>query len=131
MKSLISLSLWLLWSQAIVAVGQDQKWLNVPDTPLEFSLLANKYTLALTNVSHRATVRHTLGCVDGKSHKIVRKLRTITVRLEPGQLSAGNLDSYISEFAACGASHSTLSVIRVTFGDGSAWSYKPERRAHP
>jgi hypothetical protein len=103
---------------------QEQKWLNVPDAPLDFSLLANQYTLGLTNVSGETTVKHRLGCVDRGSLNIVRKLRTITVTLEPGQASFGNLDSYRGDFAVCEASHSALSVIRVEFADGHSWKHK-------
>lgn len=116
----------MVFSNVTVAANREElKWLNLPDTPLEFSLLDNKYTLALTNVSDMATVKHTLGCVIRESHKVARKLRTITVTLEPGQSSAGNLDSYASEFAACQTSHSALSVIRVTFADGHSWRHNP------
>jgi hypothetical protein len=119
----------VLWLQA--AHGTDaakQKWLNVPDTPLRFTLLANEYTLALTNVSNKATQRHTLGCVSRESHKVIRKLRTVAIPLDPGKSSAGNLDSYGGDLDTCESSHSALAVIGATFADGQSWRYNPKSR---
>jgi hypothetical protein len=122
------LSLWFLWSQAnLAACAQEQKWLNVPDAPLEFALLANGYTLSLTNVSSTAIQKHTLGCVDPRSLKMTRKLRTVTVGLEPGKSSFGNLSSYGGDLATCKTLHSALSVIGVTFTDGHTWEHPTNR----
>ena len=106
--------------------AQDQKWLNAPDTPLKFALLANGHTLSLTNVSSKAIQKHTLGCVNPSSHKVTLKLRTTSVALEPGKSSFGNLSSYGRDLATCKASHSALAVIAVSFTDGQSWDYKPD-----
>jgi len=120
------LTTWLLWSQAILAThAQEQRWLNVPDTPLKFSLLANKRSFALTNVSSKVVQRHTLGCVDRHSGRVTRKLRVDTISLAPGVSSLGELYSYQGDLDACEALHSALSVIAVTFADGRTWKYKP------
>lgn len=118
------LSLCFLCSQTTVSSrAQDQNWLNVPDAPLKFALLANGYTLSLTNVSSTAIEKHTLGCVNPESRKVTRKLRTVSVALEPGKSSFGNLSSYGGDLATCRALHSSLSVIRVKFKDGHTWKY--------
>jgi hypothetical protein len=119
-------AVWLVCSSLMAATdAQEQKWLNLPDTPLKFALLANGYTLSLTNVSNGAIQRHTLGCVNRSSHKVTRKLRTAAVTLEPGKSSFGNLGSYAGDFSVCEASHSALSVIGVQFADGHSWKHKP------
>jgi hypothetical protein len=119
------LGVWLLCSTLVVATdAEGQKWLNLPDTPLKFALLANGYTLSLTNVSSKRTKRYTLGCVDWDSHKVTRKLRAAAVKLGPGKSSFGNLGSYAADFEACETSHSALSVIAVEFADGHSWMHK-------
>lgn len=122
------LSLWFLSSQAgLVLIALEKRWLNVLDAPLKFEILANKYTLSLTNVSSTTVQKHILGCVDPDSQKVTRKLQIVTVTLKPGESSAGNLSGYGSDLTACKESHSALSVIGVTFADGHTWEYKPKR----
>ncbi len=121
------LGLWFLCLQAgYSAESQEQRWLNLPDSPLKFALLANEYTLSLTNVSNKEIQKLTLGCADRVSGNLTRKLRNVTISLDPGESSAGNLDSYLNDFAACKVSHSSLAVIRVTFAGGASWKYKPK-----
>jgi hypothetical protein len=112
---------------ALTATGADKEgWVNLPGTPLKFSLLANRYTLSLTNVSKKVIRKHTLGCVKTPTQSI-HKLRKVTVTLEPGKSSFGNLDSYQKDLAACQASDSALAVVNVTFTDGEVWKAKSRR----
>jgi hypothetical protein len=92
-------------------------------SPLKVSLLANRFTLALTNNSEGVVLRYEIGCVSKSSRKVILgSVQTTSVSLNPKQSSFGNLDGFAELIDKCKKLHSLVPITSVSFADGSYWT---------
>jgi hypothetical protein len=95
--------------------------------PLEIRLLANNYTIAITNRSKTVTESYALGCVKhGQEFKReLFRTKKFRVSLSPSQSTFHNTDTLDAEINSCSNKEGVLAVVWARYKDGKTWQFKP------
>lgn len=104
-----------------------QDWLvNLPSSPLVFETNVSRRALDLFNHGSKPIKKYRLGCVveeNGKL-KIAHKMAVMKRNLAPNEGLLDMMYVYADHKSRCDKHHAKLSVIEVTFSDGSQWKAK-------
>jgi hypothetical protein len=113
------------------AKTQEEWWINLSSSPLEFKVFPNDRFLALFNRSGGHVVEFKLGCViqnKGRARAISKttgiKTNLAAASASGQQMYFKDVLSYAEETERCRKESAKLAVIEVVFADGAIWMVK-------
>jgi hypothetical protein len=118
-----------LMSQSLSKGELEQKWLNRPSAPLQFTAAPLGNVYAIGNRSDARVIRYQLGCVlaEGDAIRILNRRPDESVDLAPMDRTNKEVHSKMI-FSSKGAwqqpfceSTAKLAVLEVEFSDGGTW----------
>jgi hypothetical protein len=100
-----------------------ESWLNIPASPLELRWSPSKRDLELFNRSSGSIVEYRMGCVReaGWIFKVIYRSPPVETNLDSGRILINSFTVYSDIAKRCAVANTRLSVIKVSFKDGSVW----------
>ena len=107
-------------------------WLNIPSSPLVFTVPPNRRYLMLVNTSGKDVPQYRLACVAeaGDRLRLLRELPFESANRIPQSGGATNPLPYGDDARqkACGSKEAKYVVWEITFADGSSWKADPDQQ---